>query len=135
MMKKLGIIVAAVLGLFLLLGLSQMAASESGEVITLTTRAANEEATQTRLWIVEHDGAQWLRAGQAESGWALRIAEDANVTVERAGQSAAYVATATPEKRATINGLLREKYGWADAYIDALFDVSDAVPYRLEPVE
>ena len=78
-MRRIGIALAAVATLLALFYVSQMVASESGEVVILTTKDAAGRPVETRLWIAEHDGDVWLR------------------------------------------------------YIDAVFDVSDALPIRLVP--
>ena len=132
-MKRIAIGLGVVVTLVALVGLSQLLASESGEVVVLTTTQADGSAVQTRLWIVEHDGDVWLRIGQPGSGWHLRIQSEPDVDVERGGSSVAYRAEPVPDARGAINGLMREKYGWADWYIDALFDLGDAVPIRLVP--
>ncbi len=132
-MRRIGIALAAVATLLALFYVSQMVASESGEVVILTTKDAAGRPVETRLWIAEHDGDVWLRAGQLGSGWHARIEMDPDVEVERGGLAAAYLAEPSPASRAAINALMREKYGWADRYIDAVFDVSDALPIRLVP--
>ena len=132
-MKRVAVGSGVVLALIAFLGLSQMMASESGEVVVLTTRDAEGKPLQTRLWIIEYDGGVWLRSGQPGSGWHQRLENDPRVEVERGGVTLDYDAEPTPAVRDAINGLIREKYGWADWYVDALFDVSDAVPIRLVP--
>lgn len=132
-MKRLAVGVGILVALVLLLGLSQLLASESGEIVVLTTTDAAGEPVQTRLWIVEYDGTVWLRSGQTGSGWFLRLEANPDVQVARGDATRAYRAEPTPGAREPINDLMREKYGWADWYIDALFDSSDAVPVRLTP--
>ena len=63
--KLLGSLFAPLIFVVLLQG----AASETGEVVVLTSvdQATSAPAT-TRLWVVDHDGAMWLR-GDAASGW------------------------------------------------------------------
>lgn len=133
-MKRIAIALGIVVGLAAAFGLLQLGISESGEVIVLTTTDAEGETATTRLWIVEHDGDVWLRSGQGDaSGWYARILEQPRVEVERAGETASYLAQPTPDALDTINPLLREKYGWADEAIDAMFGVGDAIPVRLMP--
>ena len=132
-MKRIAIALGIVVSLVAALGISQLVASESGEVVVLTTKDAAGNKVQTRVWIVEHDGGVWLRSGQPGSGWHQRIESNPEVDVERGEVSVAYRAEPTPDLRDAINGLMRTKYGWADWYIDALFGVSDAVPIQLVP--
>ena len=105
-----------------------MAASESGEVVTLTTA----DGSETRLWVVQHDGHLWLRSGNPTAGWFARIKQDAAVTVVAGGEI--FTATAVPEtaSRDVINHLMREKYGVADQIIATMFGREDATPIRLQ---
>ena len=66
-MKKVVIATGAVVGLFLLLGLAQLLASESGEVLVLETLDAEGQRHETRIWVVDDAGAVWVR-GAPDSG-------------------------------------------------------------------
>jgi hypothetical protein len=123
-------IVGGLAALFVLVMGGSMIASESGEVVVLRTP---DPATETRLWVVDEAGAQWLRAGGPTSSWLLAIHKNPAVEVERAGQTATYTAVPDVASRDRINPLFAEKYGWADAYIAALFGRDDATPIRLDP--
>jgi len=116
-----------------LLGVSQWVASESGEVVVLTTRDPQGEPHDTRLWVVEHAGHAWLRAGADVQGWYQRLVASPQVVVERDGESGRYTAVPVPAEREAVHALMREKYGWADRYISLLFGRDDAVPIRLDP--
>lgn len=111
----------------------QVIASESGEVVVVRTTDAAGETHETRLWVVDHDGAAWLRAGHAESGWLKRMQAQPEIEVVREGRTLALRATAVPEARDVINTLMHEKYGWADAYISFFFSRERKVPVRLDP--
>lgn len=124
--------VALVVLFALVMGLQQIAA-ESGEVVVLTTSGEAGEPQRTRLWVVDHDGQQWLRAGLAQSGWFVRLQADSLIKLERDGVTRAYVAIPDPALEAEINELMSEKYGWADSYIGFLFGRDGAVPIRLQP--
>ena len=78
--KLLGGALALVVAIFLVQGV----ASETGEVVVLTTlHDTTSETSTTRLWVVDHDGAMWLR-GDAESGWTHRVlAQTAPLQLER----------------------------------------------------
>jgi hypothetical protein len=110
-----------------------MLASESGEVVTLQTNGPDDLPKETRLWVVDDAGRQWLRAGSPSSSWLLDIQRSPLVQVERDGQKALYTAVPQAELRDRLNPLFAEKYGWADAYIAALFGRDDATPIRLDP--
>jgi hypothetical protein len=124
-----GLLVALVV---VVMGLS-MVASETGEIVTLQTNDAEGKPKETRLWVVDDGGKQWLRAGSPQSSWLLDIQRSPIVQVEREGQQALYTAVPQPELRDRLNPLFAEKYGWADAYIGALFGRDDATPIRLDP--
>lgn len=112
----------------------QGVASESGEVVVLSTQGSGDEPEETRLWVVDLDGFQYLRAGQPESAWLKRLQATPRVGVERGDDRMAYDAVPEPERRDEINALMATKYGWADAFIGALFGRDDATPVRLVPV-
>jgi hypothetical protein len=126
-------IVAVVAGIFLALGVLQMVASESGEVVVLTTTDGSGAEQTTRLWVVDHEGAAWLRAGQDGQGWYGRLQARAAVTLERDGVETPYNATPVPAATAEINRLMAEKYGWADRLIGFIFPRDSAVAIRLDP--
>ena len=123
---------AVVVGLFMFLGISQLIASESGEVVVLTTLDAEGGSHETRVWIVEHEGHSWLRAGAEVQEWYQRLAAKPEIELLRGEKTVSYNAVPVPEKRDVINSLMLDKYRWADEYIGVLFGRDDAVPIRLE---
>ena len=128
MIKK---ILLTVLGLVVGLLALQMIASESGEVVVLSSMGESGPE-ETRLWVVEYEGYQYLRAGAPESGWFSRIRNNGRVGLDRDGVRAAYDAIPQVEVRDQVNDLMRQKYGWADQFIALLFGRDDATPIRLE---
>ena len=114
--KLIGALVAVVVALFV----GQIFASESGEVVVITTTDATGAQHETHLWVVDSDGHAWLRSGSPESGWYARL-------------KAEYTIAAVPAKRAELNALMREKYGWADMYVGFFNSRAEAVPIRLDP--
>lgn len=107
-----GILVALVVGI----GLLQMAASERVEVVELHTQDESGEQVTTRLWIVDHDGAPYLR-GESQSGWFQRLQSQAVVEMTRHGETLRYQHEVQNENIGTINELMREKYTWGDEVI------------------
>jgi hypothetical protein len=105
-------------------------ASESGEVVVVRTP---DPQTETRLWVVDDAGQQWIRAGNPQSSWLLALQKNSAIEVERDGKTVAYTAVPDVPSRERINALFAAKYGWADAYIGALFGRDDATPIRLAP--
>ena len=136
-MKKLVIAIGAVVGLFALLGLSQLLASESGEVLVLETLDAEGQPHETRIWVVDDAGAVWIRGG-ADAGWVQRLVETPEVRAERDGQRAPFraVPDESPAARDRVNALMHEKYGFADRFIAVTLGDADregALAIRLDP--
>jgi hypothetical protein len=110
----------------------EIVASESAEVVVLTT-AAEDGPKETRLWVVDRDGTQYLRA-QPGSGWYARLVATPEVRFERRGLTGRFRAVANPESSGEINRLMREKYGWRDAYISWLLGSrEEAIAVELVP--
>lgn len=124
---------SALFGLVLLVFLVQIVASETGEVVVLTTEAP-DGPKDTRLWVVEIDGTQYLRAGP-DSGWYLRLAARPEVRLARAETRASYRAESRPHDASAVNDLMRDKYGWRDVVIEVLVGGrDDAIAVALVPV-
>ena len=83
--------------------------------------------------MVDLDGLQYLRASP-DSGWYQRLVAEPLVLLVRHGDSAAYRAEIRMARAEDVNRLMREKYGWRDAYIEFLIgDRMAAVPVALIP--
>ncbi len=131
-MRVLGWMVGALMLVLVVVFGLQVIASESGEVVVLHTDDDGRDAT-TRLWVVDHDGRQWLRASP-DSGWFQRLQLSPRVELERQGQRGAYQALPDPTMAARINALMAEKYGWRDDVIAVLVGGrEDAVAVGLTP--
>ena len=111
-------------------------ASETGEVVVLTTQdQTTSEPITTRLWVVDHDGAMWLR-GDIQSGWSQRaLAQPAPVQLERDNVSYTLSVAAQPAQVELVNQLMRQKYGWRDQLISLMAPREDSVALRLSAVE
>lgn len=132
MLKAAGWILGGLLALAVVIFVSQMVASETGEVVVLTTAGPDSEPVETRLWVVDLEGSQYLRASEG-SGWYGRLTADAAVELRRGENSSPYAAVPSPELRDVVNDLMREKYGWRDVYIDWLVGGRDnAIPIRMD---
>ncbi len=129
-MRRLLIGLAIVVGLVVVLGAGVAGLSETGEVVVLTTQDASGASQETRLWIVDDDGP-WLRAGDPDSDWFLRLQANPMVTVSRGGETLRYRAFPTPESLDRINGLMQERYGLPDRLIGLMSDRTRSVPIRL----
>jgi hypothetical protein len=126
-------IVGALLALVLLLFLGQSVASESGEVVVVHSLDTDGAPKETRVWVVDDQGAQWLRTGSAQSKWMARLRAHPEIQVTRKGDTRSYLAVPVPDARAAINRLMAEKYGWADGFIGLLISRDQAQVVRLDP--
>lgn len=124
-------LIVVVLALVAVYGM-QIVASESAEVVVLHSQGA-DGVEETRLWVVDLDGAQFLRAS-GDSGWYQRLVAEPAVQLQREGVISAYQAEADLTLAGKINSLMAEKYGWRDSYIDMLIGGrDDAIAVRLSP--
>jgi hypothetical protein len=131
-MKTLLYVLGALITIVALVFLGQLIASESAEVVVLTSQGP-DGAQETRLWVVDLDGTQYLRASP-DSGWYQRLVASPEVTLARGGETAAYRAETRPARAAEVNDLMQEKYGWRDSYIDLLLGGrDDAIAVALNP--
>jgi hypothetical protein len=126
-------VAGGVVGFVSVLAAAVWIASETGEVVVLTTRDAGDAPHQTRLWVVDHDGHAWLRAGGDAQGWYRRLLARPEIELERRGATAGFTAVPVPERRDLVNALMLDKYGWADQWIGLVFSRDGAVPIRLDP--
>jgi hypothetical protein len=126
-----GALFAAILGFA---GLIFAASELGGEGVTLYTTDASGAEHETPLWVVELDGAQYLRAGDGASAWLARLRVIPDVKVERGGEVKRYRAIPEPEQVAAVDTLMAEKYGVADRIVDIMRDPANSVAVRLEPV-
>ena len=118
---------------FLILGVFglQILASERVEVVELFTESESGEQKVTRLWIVDHNGRPYLRAGHDQSAWYMQLNSMTTVKLTRNETTLIYQAHPEAELKATINGLMQAKYTWGDSYIGMLFGRDDSIPIRL----
>jgi hypothetical protein len=132
-MKTFLLAVAIVLLAAVALVLGHLALIEVGrEVAVLRTRGPDGARQETRLWVVDHDGAAWLHSKGAE--WEARFAGDPVVELERGGEVRRYRAHAVPGPHPRIDALLREKYVLADRWVRFLAPCDeDTVAVRLDP--
>jgi hypothetical protein len=109
---------------------------DEGEVVNLWTVDARGAQFETQLWIIEQNGKLYLRAGRPAARWLARLREHPEVKIERGGTTIAYRAVPLddPATRATVNQGMAAKYGQADRLMSRIFDQTQTVPIRLEPL-
>ena len=134
-MKLIGKLIGTVFALVVTIFMVQGIASETGEVVVLTTveQASGDTATM-RLWVVEHDNTLWLR-GSVQSGWTQRaLSQNVPLQLERDGITDTYTVTSAPALVGTVNELMRQKYGWRDQFISLMAPREASVVLRLTAV-
>ena len=133
MKKTIGWIVGIVLGLLIIVFGTQMLFSELGsEIVELHTLDDTGQSHTTRLWIVNHEGTPYVRAGMASSGWLLRALSNNSVEMTRHGVTGSYTFEHREQMRDTVNQLLLEKYTWGFRYISFTMQNADsAIPVAL----
>jgi hypothetical protein len=109
------------------------ALADRGEVAILKSRSGNQFWIGTRLWVVEVDGAIYVR-GPNHSGWVERVRADPEVWLTRGEATAQYHAATSADagSLATVERAIAEKYGVTERWLDRLFDGSDPIAVRLE---
>ena len=113
----------------------EMLASERVEVVDLHAMDATNEVVTTRLWIVDDEGFQYLRASGDESGWYNRVINNESVAVTRNGLTENYVATIRLDKTARINQLMADKYTWGNTFIGYLVGSrEESIPVELHTI-
>ena len=110
-------------------------ATEGQEVVVLSTRAQDGSTRQTRVWVADADGAAWIESANSERELYADIRRSPAVSLYRDGKSHLYLARsfADAEGNQRIRSLLREKYGWADRWLQQLVDTSKSIAVRLDP--
>ena len=125
-------IVGALLAVFVALVIIT-GSSLVGEVVTLHTQDAEGAWQTTPLWIVDARDGTYLRAGQPDSGWLVRLRANPDVKLERDGQTQPVRLVETPEAVAAVNSMMNGKYGWADDFVGLMAgDRSQALPLKVE---
>lgn len=134
-MKIVGWSLGGIVLFAVLMGILQTAASERVEVVELHTQDAAGHESVTRLWIVDHEGAQYLRVGVDGSGWFDRVMQNPAVKVTRRNETRLYRASIRPDLSETVNNLMQAKYTWGDTVIGLVFGREGAIPIELVPEE
>ncbi len=135
-MKKIALwVCASILGLMLAFVIAQTLASERVEVVEVFTMDDGGEEVVTRLWVVDHEGYQYLRVGADGSGWFSRLQKKPDIRVGRDDKVLPYRAVPNPEKSEIVNRLMRDKYTWGDAFFATLFGGREgSIPIELHQV-
>jgi hypothetical protein len=118
-----------------LLGLATYVAGEQTEVAVLRTVDAAGAVHETKLWVVDHDGAAWVRVARPDRHWFQRLSAHPEIEIVRGdGVASRAVAKpdASPAAKATLDAAFRAKYGVVDWWYGVLLR-RESVPVRLDP--
>lgn len=109
-------------------------ASESGEVVTLTTLDETGRGYNTRLWVVDYQGEVWVRTGHPDKPWFKRMLGNSTVSLLRRGDTSerCAVPVQNPTLAERVNQAFAEKYGIADRIVALSGDASKRIPVRLD---
>jgi hypothetical protein len=108
-----------------------------GEVATLVTFDDRGRGRDARLWIVDVDGATYVRAPGEDCPWLERLKSHPIVHLSRGDGLLTVRAQPVDDgaAREVVNHAMHEKYGGFEELIGLWRDPSHSVPVRLEPVE
>ena len=112
-------------------------AIDEGEVVHLWTLDEEGRAHESDLWIVDVDGASFLRANGPDARWFVRLQANPRVTVERDDRSFAYEAVplSEPREKERVDRAMAEKYGLPEGLWGWMTRAGETIPIRLEPRE
>lgn len=104
------------------------------ETVVLRTSTLNGQDHYATLWVVDDHPYVWIRAEDRRRRWLGAVQANPNVELRRGTQTRQYQATLfdTPEARAYVDAMFREKYGLADRVRASLVH-RDTLPIRLDP--
>jgi hypothetical protein len=131
-MRKLAL---SLLGLLVAIGLATYVAGEVIETVVITTYDEAGQPHSGKVWVVDHDGAMWVRVANPERAWYHRVTGHPQMEVERAGMLFHVVAhpDESAEGRAALDVEFRRKYGLTDWWYGVLLRRA-AIPVRLDVV-
>ena len=126
--RILGVLVAVGVAFFGLM----FAASESGEVVTLSTVDEAGASHETRLWITDLPDGSYLRGGR-DAQWVARALARPDVLLRRDGQQRRVRLVVAEGKLAEVHAGMERKYGWADSLVGGGSAPDSDVALRVMP--
>ena len=135
-MKRAVMVLGAALGLAAIFYASLFAFAELGtEIVVLRTVDSGGAAHETRVMVLDIDGAPWVR-GRAYRGWFERIEANANAELYRGGTWHPVRASISrdPADAAAFERIMLERYGFSYRFFDFIARMStNEIPVRLDP--
>jgi hypothetical protein len=109
-------------------------AGEQTEVVVLHTHDETGKEWTTKMWIVDLDGATWVRVANSRRAWYQRLLANPRVELERGGKIEPRIALPdpSPEAHEAVDEAFAAKYGLVDRWYGLLVR-RDPVPIRLVP--
>ncbi len=111
--------------------LPYVARNFGGEVAILHTRDELGRSYRNHVWVAEDESSLWIRAAQPTSVWLDRLINEPQVTLERRAEREDYGASPRPDRRSYVNGLMADRYTWAEWIPSFAEDREVAVAVRL----
>lgn len=127
-------VVVVAIGILVLLAAITLAALEGYEVVVLRSFGPDGQASETRTWIADAEGAAWIEAANPERAFLEQLRRNPEVELIRGGlrRRCRSSILSNPEGHEQIRRLLNDKYGWADLWIGWIADTSRSLAVRLE---
>jgi hypothetical protein len=127
-------VAGVILGLLLLVAFATYVAGEQTEVAVLHTVDDAGTPHATMLWVVDHDGAAWVRVARPERHWFQRLRTNPRIEITRNEKTETVLAQPDPtlETRAAVDAAFRAKYGLVDWWYGVLLR-DHPIPVRLDP--
>ena len=109
---------------------------DEGEVVQLTTFDARDHEHETDLWIVEVDGARYVRADLPGADWLERLRARPEAELRHNGSEESVRATPVddPAVRVAVEQAMASKYGLVDRLVGVIRNESKAITVRIEPI-
>jgi Uncharacterized protein conserved in bacteria (DUF2255) len=109
-------------------------AGEQTELVVIRTLDGDGTQYHTKVWVVDHDGAPWVRVANPGRFWFHRLSRNPHAPLIRGGVEQPVIARPADfvEARAAIDARFREKYGVVDWWYGVLLR-HNAIPVRLDP--
>jgi hypothetical protein len=127
------IMVLMVLSILLVAAVLFSARNYAGEVATLYTTDHYGRSFKTQLWVLDDRHELWIRAVNPTSPWLDRLIQHPEIQLDRGGSLNTYRATPLAHRRARINALIADRYGWAEWILTQFEDRDFATPILLDP--
>lgn len=127
-------IAGVILGSLVLVAFATYVAGEQTEVAVLHTVDDAGAPHATKMWVVDHEGAAWVRVARPERLWFQRLEAQLRVEITRGDTTQTMLAKPdrSPATRAAIDAAFRAKYGVVDWWYGVVLR-SDPIPVRLDP--